>query len=295
LKYDFISRRKIFAGWKKRDGRKFIPSDHNLADDLNRTHSGARCCAELSENTLGSNALKRGRAIHPAPFFIRTGISGKWLSKCLNRRVPHERNFVKTFPTGDKMKSRVAVLVLISGLGLVSRADDKPKVVVPAPSNEYALGPEDVIEVFVWKEPDLSTTVTVRPDGKISLPLANELEASGKTAGQLQQEIAERLQKYIVKPVVNVMVKQINSLKISVLGEVRKPDVYKIKNRITVLDAVAMAGGFTDLAKPNRVIVLRNEDATQKRYVVNVNQVVGEKSVAPFYLQAMDTVYVEGR
>jgi polysaccharide biosynthesis/export protein len=160
---------------------------------------------------------------------------------------------------------------------------------------EYRLGPEDVIEVFVYKEPDLSTTVTVRPDGRISLPLAGELDAAGKTATQLQQEIAEGLKRYVSGPVVNVMVKQINSLKVSVLGEVRKPDVYRIKNRVTVLDAIAMAGGFTDLARPNRVVVLRNTPSGQQRIKININQVVADNSSHPFYLEPMDTVYVEGR
>ncbi len=170
-------------------------------------------------------------------------------------------------------------------------ADSIPaKTQVPA---EYRLGPEDVIDVFVWKEPDLSATVTVRPDGNISLPLANEIVASGKTAAELQRAITERLKEYLSEPVVNVMVKQINSMKISVLGEVRKPDVYKIKNRVTLLDAIAMAGGFTDLAKPNKVVVLRNTAAGVQRFMINVKQAVGDAKAGPFYLQSLDTVYVE--
>jgi polysaccharide biosynthesis/export protein len=178
-----------------------------------------------------------------------------------------------------------------------SQAADLPKPAVPVgdAQPEYRLGPEDVIEVFVYKEPDLSTTVTVRPDGRISLPLAGELDATGKPATQLQEEIAERLRRYISGPVVNVMVKQINSLKVSVLGEVRKPDVYRLKNRVTVLDAIAMAGGFTDLARPNRVVVLRNTPLGQQRIRININQVVADNSSRLFYLEPMDTVYVEGR
>lgn len=193
-----------------------------------------------------------------------------------------------------------AVFAVSTALALcvtLSRAADLPKPSAPATANqpEYRLGPEDVIEVFVYKEPDLSTTVTVRPDGRISLPLAGELDATGKTANQLQQEIADHLQRYVSGPVVNVMVKQINSLKVSVLGEVRKPDVYRIKNRVTVLDAIAMAGGFTDLARPNRVVVLRNTPSGQQRIKVNINQLVADSTSHPFYLEPMDTVYVEGR
>jgi polysaccharide export outer membrane protein len=183
------------------------------------------------------------------------------------------------------------LLIASVALGL---AADAPTVRPGTPArDEYRLGPEDVIEVFVWKEPELSTTVVVRPDGKISLPLANEVEASGKTAVELQQEITDRLGKNVVRPVVNVMVKQVNSLKISVLGEVRRPDVYKIKNRVTVLDAIAMAGGFTDLARPNRVIVLRNTAAGPQRIKINIKQLVADEGGTAFYLQKLDTVYVE--
>jgi polysaccharide export outer membrane protein len=186
--------------------------------------------------------------------------------------------------------------LLILACGLSAPAAEKPDATVVAPTvnNDYKLGPEDVVEVFVWKEPDLSTNVVVRPDGKISLPLVGELEVTGKSANQLQVEIETRLQKYVSQPVVNVMVKQINSLKISVLGEVRKPDVYKIKNRVTVLDAIAMAGGFTDLARPTRIVVLRNTPAGQQRFLVNLKEVT-ERQGQPFYLEPLDAVYVEGR
>jgi polysaccharide export outer membrane protein len=185
-------------------------------------------------------------------------------------------------------------MAMLFDLGLAARAEDIPPTAskIPAPS-EYRLGPEDVIEVSVWKEPDLSTTVTVRPDGRISLPQVSELDASGKTAAQLQVEITKQLQRYISEPSVTVIVKQINSLKISVLGEVRKPDVYRVKNRVTVLDAIAMAGGFTDLARPNKVVVLRTTPTAQQRIPVDIKKLVADPK--PFYLEPGDTVYVEGR
>jgi polysaccharide biosynthesis/export protein len=191
-----------------------------------------------------------------------------------------------------------AVLITIcvlSSMSSVGQAADILKATYAAKPAvpEYRLGPEDVIEVFVWKQPELTTTVVIRPDGRISLPLTNELEASGKTAIQLQKDITEKLREYITQPIVNVIVRQVNSLKISVLGEVRKPDVYKIKNQVTVLDAIAMAGGFTDLARPNRVIVIRNAQYGSQRIKINVKQVVADDGRAPFYLQPLDTVYVE--
>jgi polysaccharide export outer membrane protein len=184
-------------------------------------------------------------------------------------------------------------ILLLASPVVVPAADIKVLASTTPPESEYRMGTEDVIEVFVWKEPELSTTVTIRPDGRISLPLASELEASGKTAAELQAEITVRLSKYVVQPLVNVMVKQVNSLKISVLGEVRRPDVYRIKNRVTVLDAIAMAGGFTDLARPNKVIVLRNTATGPQRIRVNIKQLVDDDRIAPFFLRTLDTVYVQ--
>ncbi len=190
----------------------------------------------------------------------------------------------------------MGIVVLSAATVCLLAAADVPSTAgIVKAASDYRMGPEDVIDVFVWKEPDLSTSVVVRPDGKISLPLANELDASGKTALELQADITERLKLYITRPIVSVMVKQINSLKVSVLGEVRKPDVYRIKNRVTVLDAIAMAGGFTDLARANRVIVIRTTAAGPQRFRIDVKQTVGDSGALPFYLQPQDTVYVEGR
>src|SRR5215472_16207335 len=180
------------------------------------------------------------------------------------------------------VRALVSVCVVLAAAQFataISSAADIPKEGAGANASSaihagYVLGSEDVIDVFVWKEPELSTTVTIRPDGRISLPLAGELDASGKTASQLQQEVADHLKRFINEPVVNVMVKQINSLKISVLGEVHRPDVYRIKNRVTVLDAIAMAGGFTDLAKPSHVVVLRNTPNGQRRIPIDIKHVV---------------------
>lgn len=198
-----------------------------------------------------------------------------------------------------KWNTALAMALLFSSSAQVTTAADVDKrlSILNATDSggtpEYRLGPEDVIEVFVWKEMDLTTTVVIRPDGRISLPLTGELEASGKTAVQLQHEIAAKLRQYVAEPIVNVMVKQVNSQKISVLGEVRKPDVYRIKNRVTVLDAIAMAGGFTDLARPNKVIVLRNAPSGPQRFKINIKQMVADEATTPFSLQPLDTVYVE--
>jgi polysaccharide export outer membrane protein len=159
---------------------------------------------------------------------------------------------------------------------------------------EFQLGPDDVIEVFVWKEPELSTTVVVRPDGKVSLPLIGELPTTGKTAMQLQKEIGEKLTQYVSEPVVNVMVKEVNSAKVSVLGEVKAPGIYKIKDRATVLDAIALAGGFTEYAKRNKVTIIRPvSTGEQKRIKLNVDDQIKNSKGDLFYIMPYDKVYVQ--
>jgi polysaccharide export outer membrane protein len=159
--------------------------------------------------------------------------------------------------------------------------------------SEYQLGPEDVIQVFVWKEDDLTTTAVIRPDGKISLKLVGEIVASRKTPNQLQQEIVEKLKAYVSKPVVNVIVMEVNSPKVSVFGEVRKPDVYKIKQRTTVLDAVAAAGGLTEFAKKNKVLVIRDDPKGPQRFMLNLDSMLDGGKAPIFYLQPGDKIYVQ--
>jgi polysaccharide export outer membrane protein len=161
----------------------------------------------------------------------------------------------------------------------------------PSLSSEYRLGPEDVVEVFVWKEEDLSTVATVRPDGRITVPLVGELMAGGKTPEELRVEIAESLEKYVNEPTVTVMVKGINSPQISVLGEVRKPGRYRIAQNATVLDAIALGGGFTEYAQPSRVLILRNGGSGVARIAVDVRSMV-RHGWPPVAVRPGDTVYV---
>jgi polysaccharide export outer membrane protein len=160
--------------------------------------------------------------------------------------------------------------------------------------SEFRLGPEDVIEVFVWKEPDLSTTAVVRPDGKVSLPLIGELHTSGKTVVELQKEIFQKLAQYVAEPVVNVIVKEVNSAKVSVLGEVKTPGMYKIKDRATLLDAIALAGGFTEYAKRNKVTVIRSVTAGEQKLIkLNVDDQIKRGESELFYIMPYDKIYVQ--
>src|SRR3984893_13573215 len=139
-----------------------------------------------------------------------------------------------------------------------------------AHDNSFVIGNDDVLAINVWKEPDVSRSIPVRSDGKISLPLVGEVQATGRTPLKLEQEIAAKLKSYIAEPEVTVIVQQINSQKFNVLGMVARPGSYSLSNSATVLDAVAVAGGFRDFAKQKSIYVLRqNPDGTHSRMPFN--------------------------
>lgn len=165
-------------------------------------------------------------------------------------------------------------------------------------STEFLLGPEDVLEVTVWRNQDLSRTVVVRPDGKISLPLIGDVPASGLSASQVTAKIASRLTEFKENPNVSVSIKEVNSYFIYVLGEVLKPGKYPIKSYATVLQGVSLAGGFTNFASKNRMAVLRtvaSSDGEQRqiRLPVPYDELVsGKGAIGNFVLKTGDTIVV---
>lgn len=158
----------------------------------------------------------------------------------------------------------------------------------------FVIGNDDVLAINVWKEPDISRSIPVRSDGRISLPLAGEIQATGRTPLGLEREIASKLQNYISEPEVTVIVQQINSQKFNILGQVTKPGSYSLTNSVTVLDAIALAGGFRDFAKKKSIYVLRqNPDGVQSRIPFNYKEVVkGENPAQNIKLQPHDTIVV---
>jgi polysaccharide export outer membrane protein len=160
--------------------------------------------------------------------------------------------------------------------------------------DSFVIGNDDVLAINVWKEPDISRSIPVRSDGKISLPLVGEVQAAGRTPLKLEQEIASRLQNYISQPEVSVMVQQINSQKFNVLGQVAHPGTFVIANSLTVLDALALAGGFRDFAKQKSIYVLRqNADGTETRLPFNYKDVIKGKNLAQnVKIQPRDTIIV---
>jgi polysaccharide biosynthesis/export protein len=158
----------------------------------------------------------------------------------------------------------------------------------------FVIGNDDLLAINVWKEPDISRQVPVRSDGKISLPLVGEVKAAGETPLRLEQDLASRLKNYIEEPEVTVIVQQINSQKFNILGQVNHPGSFSLANSATVLDAIALAGGFRDFAKQKSIYVLRaNADGTETRIPFNYKEVVkGKNPDQNVRLQPRDTVVV---
>jgi len=122
---------------------------------------------------------------------------------------------------------------------------------------DYIMGPEDVLEITVWKNADLSKQVQVRPDGRILLPLIGDVSAVGRTVAQLTEEISARLKSYMENPTVSILVREVNSYQIYVLGEVNAPGKYPLKSKTTLLQAITIAHGFTQVAARNKIVVFR--------------------------------------
>jgi polysaccharide export outer membrane protein len=174
-----------------------------------------------------------------------------------------------------------------------------PDQVTPPATNKvhnstYLIGDDDVLEVNVWKETELTKQVPVRSDGKISLPLVGELQAAGKTPVQLEDEITNRLRNFITEPAVTVMVLKINSLKFNVMGEVIRPGSYALSTTTTIVDAIATAGGFRDFAKKKSIYVLHQKpDGTEARLSFNYSAFIkGKNPKQNILLQPGDTVVI---
>jgi polysaccharide biosynthesis/export protein len=166
----------------------------------------------------------------------------------------------------------------------------------PSKANDstFVIGAEDQLAISVWKEPEISRTIPVRTDGKISLPLAGEVVAAGRTPSQLEQEITEKLKSYITDPEVTVMVLQINSEKFNILGQVLKPGAYPLTSSTTIVDAIAAAGGFRDFAKKKGIYILRKSEAgAESKIDFNYDDFIkGKNASRNVLLKPHDTIIV---
>jgi polysaccharide biosynthesis/export protein len=178
-----------------------------------------------------------------------------------------------------KKTSLILCLLLSAGIGLGAQAEKEQPRQNPEPA-DFVLGPEDVLSVNVWKEPDVSLhEIVVRPDGKISIPLAGEIQASGLTAMQLQDAITEKLKSFIASPNVTVSVVRVVSQSVSVVGQVSRPGSYPMGGPQTVLDMLARAGGLTEYAKEKEIRVMRTENGKNLQFPVNYKDLIKGKNL----------------
>ena len=175
---------------------------------------------------------------------------------------------------------------------ITSAANELAKKVATQDPN-YVIGSQDMLDISVWREPDFSRTVPVRPDGKISLPLLNDMQAAGLTPSQRAAELTQSLNKFVTNPQVTIIVTQINSQRFYVLGEAARPGAYTLIPEMTILQALSNAGGFTPYANSKKIYLLREENGKQQKLLFNYKDVIsGKRTEQNIVLKSGDTIVV---
>lgn len=181
--------------------------------------------------------------------------------------------------------------VVLGAVSLLGCASNRKPIETVA-DDEYRLGQEDVVEVMVFQSGDLSRTVPVRPDGKISLPLLGDVEAEGKTGNQLAAELEQKLAGYIQSPHVTVIVREVNAPRVFVIGEVVRPGAYPLRGRLDVIQALALAGGLGDFASKGGILLIRKGPEGESRHAIDYDDLIkNDQSRLPL-LRPGDTLYV---
>jgi len=192
---------------------------------------------------------------------------------------------------GDKLVSEGSALK--NDKMVASISPSVPPSLADPSETDYILGEEDHIEVLVWKNEELSRTVFIRPDGKISLPLIGDVQAAGLTPNELKDSIKVLLRRYKKAPEVSIIVREINSLSIFLIGEVLRPGKIQLRSQTTLLQAITLAGGFTEYADRKKIVVLRKENGVERRLSINYNDILsGKHSEANVLLKRGDTILV---
>jgi polysaccharide export outer membrane protein len=177
------------------------------------------------------------------------------------------------------------LLVLLISVSIVSPQTDKESISkkqdqgeVVSHSNQYIIGPEDVLNIHVWREETLSRTVPVRMDGKISLPLIDEVTAAGLTPLQLKEVLVKKFKEFLDNPIVSVLVTEANSAKIFISGQVRNQGVFLLRSETTLAQVIAWAGGFTSWANQKKILIIRRIDGKENRITVNYKKIMSGDS-----------------
>ena len=201
------------------------------------------------------------------------------------------------------MHARWAVACLLSVflfVGAVAKGDAADNTVDTSPPSqtfsqagpEYRMGPEDSLRISVWENRDLTLDLVVRPDGKISMPLIQDVVAEGQTAEELANTIHQKLLTFIKEPQVSVIILQVNAPKYFVMGNVVRPGTYPLRSETSVLQALSLAGGFTQFASPRSIKLIRNTRGKQQVQKVNYYKIIDEGGEGNYILQSGDTVVV---
>jgi polysaccharide export outer membrane protein len=184
----------------------------------------------------------------------------------------------------------IAAVLLLAAACAHSGTSERPAARPEA--GEYRIGREDVLEVVVWHEPELTRVVPVRPDGRISLPLAGEVEAAGKTPAELQAGLAKALGSYIQDPAVAVLVREINGSRVFVLGEVTKPGGFPLRGPMSVVQAIALAGGKTEFGGDDVVWLRQKTDGKTERVRLSFDDLIKGEAAGALWLRGGDVLYV---
>ena len=158
-------------------------------------------------------------------------------------------------------------------------------------TDKYVIGPEDVLDIFVWKEESLTKTVPVRIDGKISLPLLDDIQAAGLTPLQLKQELTQKISQFVEHPTVTVTVKEANSYRVFVSGEVKQPGIVRLRSETTLVKLITMAGGFTEWANKRKITIIRKENNKEIRITANYNKII-DGDIPDVMIKTGDTVII---
>jgi polysaccharide export outer membrane protein len=191
-----------------------------------------------------------------------------------------------------RWRNVIGILAFVSVWPGLGQAHSSTSTTDPKDPEAYVIGPEDLLEVSIWKNDALTRTVPVRPDGRISLPLLGDVVASNMTPRVLRDSLAKAYATYVPQPEVSVIVREIHSMKISVVGQVKTPGRYELKSRASVLEALALAGGFEDFAKRDRIFVLRRRGTTSVRLPFNYTRLIDSAAEDNFLLEPGDIVVV---
>ena len=193
-----------------------------------------------------------------------------------------------------KLRSQTQALMLCALMSAATYSTIRAQELTESSSNpDYVLGVEDRLSIAVWKEPDLSRTVAIRPDGKITTPLVGDIQAAGRTAKQLAADLTTALSRFVKEPVVNVTVEAIESFKVFVLGEVSTQGALVLRRRTRLLEAIALSGGMTQFANRSDVVLIRYDENRETRLRIDYRKIVsGEKPELNVFLKPGDTLIV---